>query len=145
MKYKIALLIGFVLIACFFALFAKRKTYYSNSGEKIITEKFFDFYCALRQAGDQPKLEIKFDFHGVVDHQRLLQLAVTPISNNRDTLKLIDEYANNQYTFQFPTHESEKLDLIINYKVDSAGFQMNKSIKYYNLEKTYAYYLSSPF
>jgi hypothetical protein len=141
-KFKIILLIGFVLIACIFALFTKISVYYSNSGEPILTERYFDFDCKQVEApNDQDKLEISFNFHQVSGQETLKTLTVVPIQNNRDTLKVESVYANRRYVFLWPKNSRHgSLSLMISYKVDSAGFMMNKALKYYNLEKVRTYH-----
>jgi hypothetical protein len=146
MKFKIILVIGFLLIACLFVLFTKRRTYYSISGEKAIIESHFELSCEQLDGGSDAdkRLEVYFKFPNIGEVSRK-DFKVLPIINGKDTLQLKSVYGNSHYSFSFPANGTEQLNLFINYKVDSAGVITNESKKYYNLEKVYTYRFRIPF
>ncbi len=147
MKFKIALIIGLIVIAFLFWLFTDSSTYYTNSGEKTMTEKSFDLECKLidNAEKDIDFLEVNFIYHPNEEEQ-LKQLAIVAVLNGRDTLKLNAVYGIMYHNFEYPNpSRKDKLSLLINYKIDSAGITINKSRKYYNLQKINTYRFKAPF
>lgn len=141
MKFKIALIIGLIVVAFVFWLFTDRSTYYTNSGEKTMTEKSFDLECKLIDNTDRDNdfLKVSFVYHPSEEEQ-LKQLAIVAIINGKDSLKLNNAYGFIYYNFKYPNpSRKDKLSLLINYKIDSAGTTINKSRKYFNLQKINTY------
>ncbi len=147
MKFKIALIIGLIVVAFLFWLFTSRSTYYTNSGEKTMTEQSFDLECKLIDNTDRDNdfLEVNFVYHPNEEEQ-LKQLAIVALINGKDSLKLNTAYGFMYHNFEYPNPKGkDKLSLLINYKIDSAGTTINKSRKYYNLQKINTYRFKAPF
>jgi len=147
MKFKIALIIGLILVAFLFWLFTDSSTYYTNSGEKTMTAQSFDLECKLIPSKDKGInfLEVNFLYHPN-EAEQLKQLAIATILNGKDTLKLNATYGILYHNFEYPNpNRKDKLSLLINYKIDSAGITINKSRKYYNLQKIHTYRFQAPF
>ncbi len=146
MRFKIVLILGFLLIACLFVVFTKRKTFYSISGGKAIIENHFELSCEQIDGDNDAdkRLVVNLKFSNLGSAMRK-DFKVIPIVNGKDTLQLKSLYGDNHYSFLFPANSSDQLNLCINYKIDSAGHITKESKKYYNLEKVYTYRFRMPF
>lgn len=138
MKYKLVLVVGFVLISIIVLIGVDRTPYFTNSSDKNIKEEAFDFTCKVKRqsATKNDLLVLDFDFFdmkiGIVR-----QLIIIPIVNQKDTLKLISSYSD-RYFFIYPENV-KRLDMIIKYKIDSLGSESLRTKRYFDLKKTYTY------
>lgn len=147
MRFKVVLVFGFLLIACLFMLFTKRRTFYTASQGKFITEKLFTLACEQLDGnsdGDK-RLLVDFKFTRPYEEIELKSLHVVPVINGKDTLQLKSTDNLGRYLFTFPANGTEQLSLFVTYQIDSAGQLTNESKKYYNLDKINTYRFKAPF
>ena len=116
----------------------KCDSYFSNSTDKNIDSQFFEIECHLvEQTKEKQVLEVNLDYKAN-SLQSVVQKSINifpVIDETNDTLSYLSNYANLMYSYYYTGKSNSKLNLTLNFKVDSVGVIVAKSISFQNLQK----------
>ncbi|MES2767030.1 MAG: hypothetical protein V4642_14240 [Bacteroidota bacterium] len=134
----ISIILLYLLSCCFAG--CRCHSYFSNSKSLRIEGKLFDIKCNLlpRYTQDSAHLEVAIYIKDSLNRKSIKEsLVIYPVisgDEKSDTLKLAS-VDGRYYSFGLHTKSKSNLDLFLNFKVDSSGVLVNKSVEYKNLEK----------
>ena len=134
LKYTIIIIsISLLLFGC------KCDNYFSNSSQKSINEKYFSIECHIVPTVVQTQndeIEITFNYKSVPFEKVIKStFKVIPIIyETGDTLNFLSEYAS-VYKFEAKKELKSKLNLELQFKVDSAGIVISKDLVFKRLNK----------
>lgn len=117
----------------------KCDSYFSNSSEKYLEERYFNIECHVVPTvvqTESDKIEITLNYKQMPSQKVVRStLKILPVVfETGDTLKLLSEYAS-VYTFNSKKELKSKLNLVLKFDVDSAGVIVSKNLFFEKLKK----------